>query len=127
MPLVRRAFLCGCLGAALGPGTDLVRPLLRRFPVTAQLLISLQIAACWLYGGFAVCDGDLRYGYLLSGALGYLLWRWAVRDAFAALSRRFFREIRRLGRGITGPFRLILKKFTNLQKISLHSGKNRLQ
>ena len=69
-----RFLRCLAEGVALGLGVETARPLLRRFWLTGQLLISGMLVFCWLRCCFGICRGDLRPGYLTGIALGLNLF-----------------------------------------------------
>ena len=93
------------LGAVAGMGYGFLRPMRPRW--LADGMFGVLLGGLWVYLGFAVCDGDLRFlhtAVLFIGAIGfhYLFGRWLIPvyswfwqglfKGFAAIFR-FFRKI----------------------------------
>ena len=80
-------FLMGVLcGGVIGLIYCFLRPLQRGRAVFADLLFVLGAGWALLYYGFAICRGDLRFGYLAAVAVGIFLFNrlcgWWLRPIF---------------------------------------------
>jgi len=92
-------FLAACLiGMQLGFVYDFLRPLRPKLTAIADLLFLAALGAGWIYLGFGVCRGDLRFGYTVGLGLGLLFWELTatrvLRRVFAWVWRpiqKFFR------------------------------------
>ena len=62
------------LGVLLGVYYGFLRPLRPKLTALSDLLFVLGAGWVWLYLGFAVCRGDLRFGYTCGMFLGWFLW-----------------------------------------------------
>ncbi|MBQ8769290.1 MAG: hypothetical protein IJZ15_06580 [Oscillospiraceae bacterium] len=77
----------------LGFVYDFLRPLRPKLTAIADLLFLAALAAGWVYLGFGVCRGDLRFGYTAGLGMGILFWELTatrlLRRAFAYFWRPF--------------------------------------
>ena len=104
--LTAQRFLIACLlGCALGIYYGFLRPLRRRWTGFSDLLFLPGLFGAWIYLGFGVCDGDLRFGYTVGLLLGCIGWNSTV----GPLLVPFFDWIWRPGVIIFKKIRKILK------------------
>jgi hypothetical protein len=87
-------FLAACLiGMQMGFVYDFLRPLRPKLTAIADLLFLAALATGWVYLGFGVCRGDLRFGYTAGLGMGFLFWELTatrlLRPVFAAVWRPF--------------------------------------
>jgi hypothetical protein len=87
-------FLAACLiGMQLGFVYDFLRPLRPKLTAIGDLLFLFALGAGWLYLGFGVCRGDLRFGYTAGLGMGFLFWELTatrlLRRVFACFWRPF--------------------------------------
>jgi hypothetical protein len=85
-------FLAACLiGMQLGFLYDFLRPLRPKFTAISDLLFLFALGAGWLYLGFGICKGDLRFGYTAGLGMGILFWELTatrlLRPVFAYIWR----------------------------------------
>ena len=107
------------LGLALGLWYGFLRPLGRRKRALADLLFLMGAFPVWVYFSFAVCQGDLRIGYLSSLFVGGILFDMTLGRILRPLWRRFWRFA-----WIILQFpRKIVKKIHFFEKKRLHLGK----
>lgn len=110
------------LGAAAGMGYGFLRPARPRW--LADFLFGILLGGIWVYLGFGVCGGDLRFlhtAVLLMGAVGFhfLFGRWLI-PVYSAFWQGIFR-------GFCAIFRFFRKIFKKIQISSFHRSKNRVE
>lgn len=111
------------LGAALGLCYGVLAPLRRRHPHISDLLFLPVMGAVWLYLGFGVCKGDLRFGYWAGLCIGAILWHSTAGRLLSPLIFRLWNAFYRI---LTFPLVLLKKIFTKtaqFAKILFASGK----
>ena len=99
------------LGSVAGMGYGVLRP--ARPQWLADFLFGILLGGLWVYLGFGVCKGDLRFlhtAVLFIGALGFhfLFGRWLI-----PVYSRFWQGIFGVFSAIFHFFRKIFKKITN--------------
>lgn len=110
-------FCAACLiGMALGFVYDFLRPLRPRLTTLSDLLFLLALTVGWVYLGFGICRGDLRFGYTAGMLLGILLWEKTagkvLRPMFSGFWRPFQKFFAFFGKNIKKLFASRKKKVT---------------
>ena len=67
---VRRFGISALLGVGLGLLYGFLRPLRPRHTLLGDVLFLIGAFFAWLWQGFAVCDADLRLGYMAGLIIG---------------------------------------------------------
>ena len=84
-------FCAACLiGMLLGAWYDFLRPIRQRLTALADAIFLLGLWAGWLYLGFAICHGDLRFGYTAGLGLGFLLFKKCLSRLFLPIFAWFW-------------------------------------
>ena len=110
--LAARQLVMGLLlGSVAGMGYGFLRPVRPRW--LADLLFGILLGGLWVYLGFGVCQGDLRFLHtaaLFIGALGFhfLFGRWLI-----PVYSWFWQGIFGVFSAIFRYFQKIFKKITN--------------
>ncbi|MBQ2892958.1 MAG: hypothetical protein IJE24_02370 [Oscillospiraceae bacterium] len=110
-------FLAACLiGMQLGFVYDFLRPLRPKFTAVGDILFLFALGAGWVYLGFGVCRGDLRFGYTVGLLAGILFWELTatrlLRRFFAAFWRPFQKFFRIFIKNVKKLFATAQKKVT---------------
>ena len=89
-------FCAACLiGMLLGLFYDFLRPLRPRLTVLTDLLFLTGLWIGWLYLGFAICRGDLRFGYTAGLGLGFLFWAKTVSRLFRPIFAKLWFPVKK--------------------------------
>ncbi len=118
----------GCLmGMGLGVIYSFLRPLRPRWTGLADLLFLAAFGAAWVYLGFGICGGDLRFGYSASLPVGILLWELTAGRVLRRVFFGFWQIVRKILELLTRPAAKIFQKIASFGKKGLHLRKNRVQ
>ena len=109
----RRFLIALLLGCALGLYYGFLRPLRRKRHWPADLLFVAGALWVWIYLMFAVCAGDLRFGYTAGLFGGALLWEQVIGPLLQPVFLGFWQTAGRVISCVFLPARKICKK--NLQ------------
>lgn len=111
------------MGMVLGLLFGFLRPLGRKHRTLADGIFLLAALWCWVYLMFAVCRGDIRFGYFLALVAGAVFW-----EATAGRTLRpVFLAIWRILAGVFHTSLFPVKNFTNSENFCLHLWENGLQ
>ena len=105
-----RLYTAVLLGCCLGVFYGFLRPLRPRW--LGDLFFIAGLYRVWIYLGFGICGGDLRFGYTAALLGGCLAWE----IVFGSLFCRIFSVI-------ATPFKKIRKKLGKLRKFIFATGK----
>ena len=84
-------FCAACLiGMVLGLWYDFLRPLRPRLTALTDLLFLTGLWIGWLYLGFAICRGDLRFGYTAGLGIGFIFWEKTISMVFRPIFAKFW-------------------------------------
>jgi hypothetical protein len=125
-------FLAACLiGMQLGFVYDFLRPLRPKLTAIADLLFLIALGAGWLYLGFGVCKGDLRFGYTAGLGIGILFWELTatrlLRPFFAYIWRPFQKFFAYFIKNAKKLFATGRKKVTMKCKRKIHKRRRRYE
>jgi hypothetical protein len=116
-----------CAGLILGGGLGLfygfLRPPRAKHPHLCDFVFMVGFFLLWIFYGFGICYGDLRFAYSLTLPLGALLWESTGGKALRPLIFRFWRIIYRFFRLLCRPLEYFLKKVRLFLKFLFSSGK----
>ena len=103
-PVAAGCFLWGlALGAGLGLWYAFLQPMRHRF--FGDLLFLTGVFPVWLFFCFGVCQGDIRFGLLLSLPVGGFLFHKTLGRLIQPLFRAFWTGIYRITGGVKNFFR----------------------
>lgn len=98
------------LGCLLGVYYGFLRPLRPRLTALSDLLFLPAAGWAWLYLSFAVCQGDLRFGYTLGLICGVVLWEATIGRLLRPVFTVFWHTIRKIFAFFLYPFKIFTKK-----------------
>lgn len=107
MSVWTRLFSAVLLGCCLGLFYGFLRPLRPRWP--GDLLFIAGLYWVWIYLGFGICGGDLRFGYTAALLGGCLAWEILFGSLFRPLFSCFWKLISRIFSVIAVPFKKYAK------------------
>lgn len=114
-------FAAVLLGCCLGLLYAFLRPLRPRW--LADLLFIAGLFWIWIYLGFGICGGDLRFGYTAALLGGCLAWEIGFGAVFSPVFSCFWKVIFRIFALILCPFKKIRKKLGKFRKFIFATGK----
>ena len=113
------------LGGVLGIVYGFLRPL--RWRWLGDLFFIGALFYFWIYLGFGICGGDLRFAYTAALLLGCFLWYQCFGPWLAPLFSAFWKGFFSVLAGIFAPLGWFCKKCAFFKNFSLQAGKNGLQ
>ena len=116
-----RLYTAVLLGCCLGVFYGFLRPLRPRW--LGDLFFIAGLYRVWIYLGFGICGGDLRFGYTAALLGGCLAWEIVFGSLFCSLFSCFWKLISRIFSVIAAPFKKIRKKLGKLRKFIFATGK----
>lgn len=115
------------VGLILGVLYGFLRPLRPKHTALSDLIFVLAAFYGWIFVGFQVCGGDIRFGCAAAMAAGGLLWEMTAGRLLRPLFRKFWGIISKIAVFSSVPGKYFCKKPKNYANCYWHPGKNGLQ
>ena len=104
-------FLRSCLlGLPLGCWYDFLRPLRPRFTHLSDFVFMVGAVYLWLYQSFAICRGDIRWGYFSGFVLGAFVWELTAGMVLRPVFRWFWQILAQFWRIMLIPGKIFFQK-----------------
>ena len=111
------------VGAALGCFYGFLRPLRPKLTALADLIFVAAAFYGWLYIGFGICGGDLRFGCTAAMAAGGFAWEMTVGRWLRPVFRGFWQFLAKTTAFFLLPLKIFLENIQKIVKFLLASGK----
>jgi hypothetical protein len=111
------------IGAALGTFYGFLRPAPEKLRPLWDLFFVCAAFYGWIYLGFGICGGDLRFGCTAAMASGGILWDQTAGRLLAPLFSRFWAMIGKIFYLFRKVVKIFFKKVHNFANFLLASGK----
>ena len=113
------------LGCLLGVYYGFLRPLRPRLTAISDLLFLPVAGWVWLYLSFAVCRGDLRFGYTLGLIGGVFLWEATIGRLLRPVFAGFWQAVGKFLAFFLRPIKFFTKKGAKYLNFLLATAKKR--
>jgi hypothetical protein len=111
------------VGVALGFFYGFLRPLRPKLTALADLIFVAAAFYGWLYIGFGVCGGDLRFGCTVAMGAGGVAWEIMLGRWLQPVFRGFWHILSKTAAFFLLPLKIFLENIQKIIKFLLASGK----